>query len=105
MAKFQIKVKVIATCEYITTIEEVDESHAENEAVRGYRVLSPSDFGVDVGYCDFEVESEQLTANCPDCGVEHGLNKAAGECWQEDQDYCLPCGKLIEDKERTYNGG
>jgi hypothetical protein len=106
MAKFKVTVTVTASANYTVEVEARDWHRAEELAVGEYADKSPSDFSVDKGYITgWDTESEQLTANCPDCGVEHGLNKAAGECWQEDQDYCLPCGKLIEDKERTDNGG
>lgn len=105
MAKFKIKVKIIAECEYTTEIEHESEAAAEREAIGQWRDKLPSNFQVSKSYItDWETEAEQLTAVCPECGVEHDVPTAAkplAECWPEDPEYCAPCGAKIQEREKT----
>lgn len=112
MPKFAIKIKVIATVEYTLEIEAHSEEAAINEACSRKALAdnTPEDFAVDRGYCEFEEESEQLTAICPRCDVEHNVptcdvvdslivdGKSVpnpdANWWHEDQDYCKACGVL-----------
>lgn len=98
MAKFRVKVKIIAECEYTLDVEHETDFGAEDAALNQWRDKLPSDFQVDKGYITgWETEAEQQTAVCPDCGLEHTL--ADANCWPEDPDYCKPCGAKIEAEE------
>jgi predicted RNA-binding Zn-ribbon protein involved in translation (DUF1610 family) len=117
MAKFKIKVKVTAECEYEVEVERETLRDAEDAAVGVWRDKLPSDFQIDKGYItDWDVDGEQQTADCPDCGVEHVVATADRdhrhivegvlvtrpdvEWWLEDQDYCAACGAKIEAEEK-----
>lgn len=72
MAKFKVKVKIIAACEYEVEVDTSTEAKAENTASGLWREKLPEDFQVEKGYIsDVETEAEQLTADCPDCRLEH----------------------------------
>jgi hypothetical protein len=72
MAKFKIRVTVKAECTYEVEVDHTSEANAEDEAKDLWREKLPDDFQVEKGYVtDWEVETEQLTAVCPDCNVEH----------------------------------
>jgi len=74
MAKFKIKVTVKAQCDYEVEVDHTSEANAEDEATSLWREKMPEDFQVEKGYVtDWEVETEQLTADCPGCGVEHPI--------------------------------
>jgi hypothetical protein len=107
MAKFKIKVRVVAACEYEVEIDHDTEAKAEDEATRIWRDKIPSDFQVEKGYItDWEVETEQQTAICPDCGIEHTIptadrNQAGADSWHEDYEYCKPCGAKMEAEDKA----
>ena len=123
MAKYKVKVRVIAAVEYEVEIDSCGpraESKAEDEATALWRVKTPEDFQVDKGYItDWETETEQLTADCPGCGVEHAVataensgmiaqgakfvRDAGAAWWWEDDEYCARCGAAIEAAERATN--
>lgn len=72
MAKFKVKVKLIAAVDYEVEVETADEARAENVASGAWREMLPEDFQVEKGYITkVETEAEQLTADCPGCGIEH----------------------------------
>jgi hypothetical protein len=102
VAKFKVKVEVIAKWSYEVEVDESTEAKAEDVAGRQWQSHMPTDFQVNEGYIsDWEMESEQLTADCPGCGIEHTVptaerNLAESDCWHEDQEYCKPCGAKIE---------
>ena len=120
MAKFKVKVKVIAACEYEVEVEDANccNSHAEIAAENLWPQKLPSDFRVASGYItEFETDSEQLTADCPSCFVEHRIGTADYastaivdgklitrpdvEWWVEDNEYCAACGAKIEAEEKA----
>jgi hypothetical protein len=116
MSKFKIRVTVKAECSYEVEVEASAEHEAEDAAARLWRDRLPDDFQVAKGYItDWETETEQLTAICPECGVEHDVPHddtrtchcadAGGpphiiindKCvpspwWREDQEFCAACG-------------
>ena len=72
MSKYTVEVTITAHCTYTVELEARDESSAEREAEGRWRELLPEDFQVEKGYIsDFSTETEQLTAECPECGEEH----------------------------------
>lgn len=100
MAKYKVKVKVIATLEFECEVEvsgNFDWDKAEDLAC-GRESLNkhlPEDFQVEKGYMSFETESEAVAWICPDCDEEH--DKAGA--WEEDEIYCKHCGKKIVEAE------
>jgi hypothetical protein len=113
VAKFKIKVKITAECEYEVEVDHDSQGNAEDEAMSLWREELPEDFQVEKGYItNWDVETEQQTAICPECGVEHRIGTADYgqrhivegalvtrpdvEWWIEDQDYCAPCGAKTE---------
>lgn len=101
MSKFKVKVKIHAECEYEVEMDTDTEDQAEDRALKLWREKTPEDFQVEKGYItDWEVEAEQLTAECPDCNKEHTM----ADSWSEDQAYCKPCGAKIERLEEKANG-
>lgn len=117
MAKFKIKVTVTAQCDYEVEVDERTEAKAEATACGLWREKMPEDFQVEKGYTtNWETEVEQLTADCPECGVEHRIGTSEYghrhivegvlvtrpdvEWWLEDQDYCAACGAKIEEEEK-----
>ena len=72
MAKFKVRVNVIAELSYEVEVDEADEPKANDAATAMWASKMPSDFQVHKDYVtDWETETEQLTAVCPGCGVEH----------------------------------
>lgn len=73
MAIFRVRVKATAHTVYMVEIEAKNEAEAEDMACRSniYEVESREDFQVPHGDCSFTTEAEQLTAECPECGVSH----------------------------------
>ena len=74
MPMFIIQVRAIATCCYDVAVEATDEKAAISIACTpsSYRHYSPADFQVDPDICEFDpIETEQVTATCPECGREH----------------------------------
>lgn len=73
MAKFRVKVTVVAKCEYVMEVDEPTEDEADAKAaIHSWRAKVPEDFQVADGYVTaLETETEQLTAICPGCHVEH----------------------------------
>lgn len=117
MAKFKVKVKVVAEYEYETEVDESDFSKAESAGARQWREKMPSDFQVHEDYIsEWETDSEQLTADCPRCGVEHPVETSDRpdviivngkrtlrpdvEWWRGDEQYCAACGAKIEAEEK-----
>jgi predicted RNA-binding Zn-ribbon protein involved in translation (DUF1610 family) len=103
MPIFRVEVKVIAEYTYVLDVDARNEERAESIACGRESMANhlPEDFQVEKGYCTFEVESDQLTAICPECGEEHPIpNDNTGhtipEAWHEDYEYCAPCGAKIE---------
>lgn len=93
MSKFKVKVKVTAACEYEVEVHTSTKAQSENTATGLWREKLPEDFQVEKGYItDWEIETEQLTAECPDCNTEHTM----ADSWSEDRDYCKSCGAKIE---------
>lgn len=118
MSKFKVKVKVTAACEYEAEVDTSTEAQAENTATGLWREKLPDDFQVEKGYItDWQIETEQLTATCPACNVEHPIETADRsyyiiengqrvvrpdvEWWREDSDYCVACGAKIEAEEKV----
>jgi predicted RNA-binding Zn-ribbon protein involved in translation (DUF1610 family) len=74
MAKFKIRVTIKAECTYEVEMDESTEAKAEDAATLIWREKVPEDFQVEKGYItNWELETEQLTAICPDCGIEHAI--------------------------------
>lgn len=105
MAKFKVKVRIFAECEYTVEVDRPTERKAEEEAIGQWREQIPPNFQISKSYItNWETEAEQLTAICPDCSTEHSVPTAAqpnADCWYEDQDYCKPCGAKIEAEEKS----
>ena len=127
MPMFIIQVRAIATCCYDVAVEATDEKAAISIACTpsSYRHYSPADFQVDPDICEFDpIETEQVTATCPECGREHLYPSrtiircdgpasgsdyvlVGGVCiqaawWHADADYCAECGEKIEARENSY---
>jgi len=107
---FRVQVEVTATYTYIVDIDAPTENRAESIACGRASMEEhlPEDFQVEKGYCTFQVESDQLTAICPDCGEEHPIpNDSTGhtipQAWHEDHEYCASCGAKIEAAEAAAN--
>jgi hypothetical protein len=125
MPQYEITVKVVATCSYTVTVDARDEAQAESEAISRYATECPEDFQVEKGYIEWELDTDQLTADCPDCFTEHVIphnNLRTCHCgqftdseerykrqhilvdgvcapapwWSEDQEYCAACGARIK---------
>lgn len=103
MSKYKIKIRVIAEVEYEVEVEASSENKAIDEAIARDQENLPSDFNVNKGYIkDWDAEEiEQLTFVCQRCDHEFPMAGAVKQ-WKEDDEFCAPCGKLIEaeDKER-----
>ncbi len=110
MPKFKVKVTVLASFTYETEVEGNSEGDAEENAISPSETQAhlPDDFKVNDGYCQYEFETEQLTAICPTCDTEHpvpttdtqyrinefGNSVHDVDAWPEDSDYCRACGDL-----------
>jgi hypothetical protein len=107
MPKFKVKVKLTAAYEYELEIDHASENKAQQEAANKWRDQLPDDFQVSKDYItDWDIESEQQTAICPDCGIEHGIptatvSEAQADAWLEDYEYCKPCGAKIDAEDRA----
>lgn len=74
MAKFKIRVTVKAECAYGIEVDADTVGKAEDAASRQWRDKLPEDFQVEKGYVtEWDIETEQLTAICPGCGIEHAI--------------------------------
>jgi len=73
MATFRVIVTATATTTYSVEVDAKDSAEAERMACGSnmYAVASDSDFQVAHDRCVLEAAAEQLTAECPDCGVSH----------------------------------
>ena len=102
--KYIVEVTVKAEVTYTVEVEESSESKAEDAACGMWRTEAPSDFQVEKGYItDWEVEVEQQTQECEECGKEYAVptsdNPDAPLAWKEDYCYCAECGEQILAKE------
>jgi hypothetical protein len=106
LAKFTAKVRIIAESSYEVEIDTDTEANAESEARGMWREKLPGDFQVARGYIsNVEVETEQLTADCPRCNKEHTIptadrSEADSDSWHEDSEYCRACGVIIEQEDK-----
>jgi hypothetical protein len=75
MAIFRVAVTAKASTKYMVEIDAKNEREAMDMACRSniYAVESGEDFQVAHNVCTFETEAEQLTAECPDCGISHSI--------------------------------
>ncbi len=73
MAKFSVRVTSKAKDSYTVEVEASDDEKAEALATSHeiFAANTSEDFQVPRNNCSFEFETEQLTADCPDCGKEH----------------------------------
>lgn len=72
MAKYKVQVRVIAELSYNVEVESDSEANAEHAATLACKKHMPSDFNVNVDYVTaWETDTDQLTAICPGCHIEH----------------------------------
>lgn len=106
MPKFKVKVTVSAERTYEVEVDERDWRTAEAAAAGMWRTETGDDFQVDKVQVD-DIISEQLTADCPECGKEHRIPTADSprgvepEAWHEDYEVCAACGVLLDAKEAS----
>lgn len=109
MAKWNVRVKVMAEVEYEAEVEtgSNSETEADRAAFALWREKLPEDFQVNKGYItEINVEeTEQITATCERCDVDYPVNQPGPQplnvpqAWAEDGDYCAKCGLEIEAEE------
>jgi hypothetical protein len=75
MALFRITVTATASTTYTAEVEAPDEETAE--AMASSREIfgknTPEEFQVDAKDCAFDFDSQQLTDDCPECGISHAI--------------------------------
>jgi hypothetical protein len=101
--------------EYDIEVFARSEALAEQEATTRANVKAnlPADFRVAYDYItDTEIENtEQLTFVCERCEIEYPADvdtvkhPTALLPWDQDQDYCAPCGEKIEAEEKAVMEG
>jgi hypothetical protein len=113
MARFKVRVKVMAAVEYDIEVDAATENKAEQKATTRQNVRDhlPSDFAVAYGYItDTEIDkTDRLTYVCEHCETEYAADvdpvkqPEALQPWTEDQDFCANCGPLIVAEEEAAN--
>jgi hypothetical protein len=84
MAIFRMEVTAIACTTYTVDVDASTEEEAETIATSReiFNANTPEEFQVDAKNCEFEFDTEQLTDECPECGVDHPIPNF-------DTKYCL----------------
>ena len=109
--KFKVKITLQVRQTFTYEIDERNQRRAEDvacdRAVDEFRISTAIANDPDDVY---DIETEQLTEDCEECGVEYPLGVAyipghsdetAPRAWEEDQDFCAKCGAEIEAKEKA----
>jgi predicted RNA-binding Zn-ribbon protein involved in translation (DUF1610 family) len=75
MAIFKIEVTAIAKTTYTVEVDAPTEAQAESVATSReiFNASTPEEFQVDAKNCEFEFYTEQLTDECPECGLDHPI--------------------------------
>jgi hypothetical protein len=128
MAIFRMEVTAIARTTYTVDVDASTEKEAKTIATSReiFNASTPEEFQVDAKNCEFEFDTEKLTTECPECGIEHPIPTKDTErcsCWAfdfknhlhaegiciplpwcyEDEEYCASCGAKIEAAERKVS--
>jgi predicted RNA-binding Zn-ribbon protein involved in translation (DUF1610 family) len=75
MAIFRIEVTAIAKTTYTVEVDAPTEAQAESVAASReiFNASIPEEFQVDAKNCELEFYTQQLTAECPECGESHSI--------------------------------
>jgi hypothetical protein len=98
MPRFIVTVTVTKRDTYRMEIDHDSEKKAEQEAMSAWRDQVSENFQVDKPD-EWEVDSEQISWNCVECGVE-----ITQEQWRKGDEMCEKCVAAYDESEKLAKG-